>query len=289
MSNGLGRGLGSLIPQKPTKRAITTKEDSSIVPHKEGGVLMIRPEDVVANKMQPRKKFTDYKIDELAESIKKHGIIQPLVVSPKEEDKYELIAGERRLRASKIAGLEEVPVILRDVDEQKRLELALIENIQREELNPIDLALSYKRLMDEFNLTQEDVAKQVGKSRSSIANTLRMVNLPDEIQLALINGKISEGHAKYLLGIDGEVRQMKMFRNIVHNGLSVKDTETAIKKSGGTKQARVKINYRDNDKEFALREFFGTKARIVRKEGGGQIIIDFFSDEELSGMIDKIK
>lgn len=287
---GLGRGLGSLIPQKSIKQSLVVRDDNDeIVPYQGGGALMISPDEVIANVFQPRHKFTDYKLDELAASIKEHGIIQPLIVGSKKDGKYELIAGERRLRASKIAGLKEIPVIIKDVDDQDKLELALIENIQREDLNPIDCAMSYRRLIDEFKLTQEEVAKKVGKSRPVVANTLRFLNLPEEIKLALIDGKITEGHAKYIIGVEGEVKQMKLFRQILHSGLTVGDTGTEVRKMGGTKQARVKINYLDKDKEFTIREFFSAKAEIKRSGKGGQIVINFYSDDELNGMIEKIK
>ncbi|MBU4217136.1 ParB/RepB/Spo0J family partition protein [Candidatus Parcubacteria bacterium] len=288
-NSGLGRGLGSLIPQKSAKQPLVVRDEhDEIVPYN-GGVLMISPDEVIANVFQPRHKFTDYKLDELAASIREHGIIQPLIVGSKKNGKYELIAGERRLRASKLAGLKEVPVVIKDVADQDKLELALIENIQREDLNPIDCAMSYRRLIDEFKLTQEDVAKKVGKSRPVVANTLRFLNLPEEIKLALIDGKITEGHAKYIIGIEGEVKQMKLFRQILHTGLTVGDTSTEVRKMGGTKQARVKINYLDKDKEFAIREFFSAKAEIKRSGKGGQIVVHFYSDEELNGLMDKIK
>lgn len=288
-NSGLGRGLGSLIPQKSANQSLAVRNENDEIVSYNGGVLMISPEEVIANVFQPRHKFTDYKLDELAASIREHGIIQPLIVGSKKNGKYELIAGERRLRASKLAGLKEVPVVIKDVADQDKLELALIENIQREDLNPIDCAMSYRRLVDEFKLTQEEVAKKVGKSRPAVANTMRFLSLPEEIKLALIDGKISEGHAKYIVGVEGEVKQMKLFRNILHNNLTVGDTGNETRKMGGTKQARVKINYLDKDKEFAIREFFSAKAEIKRSGKGGQIIISFYSDEELNGMMEKIK
>jgi ParB family chromosome partitioning protein len=227
-------------------------------------------------------------IDELAASIKEYGIIQPLLVSVKGK-RFELIAGERRLRAAKKAGLKEVPVIIKSYDDQEKLEVALIENIQRENLNPIDLATAYKKLINDFNLTQEDVAKKVSKGRPAVANTLRLLNLPGEIQVALINGRLTEGHAKYLSGLDNEVKQMQLFRKILSGNLSVKDTDKEAKMMGGTKMARVKINYKDKDKEFAFREFFGAKTEIKRKGRGGQVIIEFFSDDELGQIVDKIR
>ncbi|OGF27060.1 hypothetical protein A2303_04265 [Candidatus Falkowbacteria bacterium RIFOXYB2_FULL_47_14] len=298
MPNGLGRGLSSLIPNKNTPPSSGTNingmDDTRPAVGLGSGtdkdkVLKIDITRIEVNPLQPRRQFTDVNLDELVESIKKHGVIQPLVVS-RSGDRYELIAGERRLRASKKAGLKDVPVIVREVkDERQKLEVALIENIQREDLNPIDLAVAYSRLVDEFHLTQEDVAREVGKSRSAVTNCLRLLSLPEEIKLALIGGRISEGHAKYLVGLDSEAKQMNLFRKILMTNLTVGDTGKEARRMGGTKQARIKINYADKDKEFALREFFGAKAEIKRRGKGGQIIIDFYSEEELGEIIGKIK
>lgn len=291
MSNGLGRGLGSLIPQKVNKIATTSSGDAIVnvtSEEEKGRVIMLAVDKINVNPMQPRKDFSDIHLNELVESIKMYGIIQPLIVSQK-MGRYELIAGERRLRASKLAGLEKVPVIVREVDDQEKLEVALIENLQREDLNPIEMAVAYRKLIDEFNLTQEEVAKRVGKARSSIANILRYLNLPDEIQVAMIQGRITEGHAKYLVGLDSPEKQMALFRKIIHGGLTINDTVLEARRLGGTKAARIKINYADKDKEFAFREFFGLKVQIKRKGKGGQVIIDFFSEEELLDLTSKIK
>lgn len=289
MSNGLGRGLGSLIPQKQN---IHPAADSGSVSATKNGVVEVNITDIIVNSLQPRKKFTDYRLDELAESIKEFGIIQPLLVHPVKDQpgKYELIAGERRFRASKKVGLEKVPVVVRSVDEQEKLEVAIIENLQREDLNPIDLAQAYQKLMDEFGLTQEDVAKKMSKSRPAIANTLRMLSLPEEIQLALIDGKITEGHAKLILSLEGEVKQMALFRKIVHVGLSVKDTGQEARRMNSPKPKKEnEINYNDKDSEFLIREFFGARAKIERKGAGGKIIIEFYSDDELKEILSKIK
>ncbi|MEA1962752.1 MAG: ParB/RepB/Spo0J family partition protein [Patescibacteria group bacterium] len=290
MTNGLGRGLGSLIPNKKNQSAANfvagVKTDVNI----KNNTLELDIANIKVNSLQPRKKFSDIDMDELVESIKEYGVIQPLIAAKKKiGDKYELIAGERRMRAAKLSGLKKVPVIFRDVNEQQKLEVALIENIQRENLSPIDLAEAYQKLADEFNLTQEEIAKKMGKSRPSITNTLRMLKLPGEIQIALIDDKITEGHAKYLIGLNSEIKQMSLFRKILHNNLSVSDTDNEIKKIGGTKKARIKINYADKDKEFAFREFFGAKVWIKRRGQGGQIVIEFFSDDELIGLTEKVK
>jgi len=300
-NRGLGRGLNSLIPQNQGQK--TGQQDTG----RSGGrqaqtaagagsaasgnrVLTVNAGDIEINSRQPRKKFTDHQLDELAGSIKTYGILQPLVIKKSQGNaKYELVAGERRLRAAKKAGLKTVPALLREVNDQEKLEMALIENIQRENLNPVEMAAAYKQLMEEFSLTQEKVAKQLGKPRPSIANTLRLLNLPDEIQLALIDGRLTEGHAKYLIGLDSEAKQMKLFRRIMHNNLSVQDASKEAKRMGGTKSSRKPVNYQDNDKEFALREFFGTKAEIRRKSKGGEVVIKFFSDDELDEIIKKVK
>ncbi len=287
VNSGLGRGLGSLIPSKPVKQELSTDSNASDIDVK-SSVLEVEIDKIVANHLQPRKQFRDIKLEELSDSIKEHGIIQPLVAT-KTDDGYELIAGERRLRASKLAGLKTVPVIVREASEQQKLELALIENVQRENLNAIDLAESYQQLMHEFNLTQEEVAKRVGKARSSISNIIRMLKLPEEIKLALIARKLTEGHAKYLIGLDSEAKQLALFRKILHNDMSVSDTNQEVRRMGGTKKAKVKINYEDKDKEFILREYFGAKVEIKRKGQGGEIVMHFFSEDELNEILQKLK
>ncbi|RLC38308.1 hypothetical protein DRH27_02580 [Candidatus Falkowbacteria bacterium] len=284
---GLGRGLGSLIPNKARPIGEKDKREDSLKNDNEQ-VLEVSIDEINTNPMQPRHEFNKNSIEELVVSIKEHGIIQPLIAT-KNNGQYELIAGERRLRAAKSAGLGKVPVIIRNVNKQQKLEVALIENIQRENLNAIDLARAYEKLMEEFNLTQEQVAKKVGKSRPVIANAIRLLNLPQNIKSALIEGRINEGHAKYLIGFDDEKKQTSLFKKILHSNLTVDDTNKLVKKMGGTKAARIKINYKDKDKEFKFREFFGTKVEIKRKGKGGQIIIDFFSDEELEEMAEKVK
>lgn len=289
MTNGLGRGLSSLIPSRPAAGSgIIKKIDISSARSGKDEILQIETSRIKLNPHQPRQKFADQNMEELCESIREYGIIQPLIVS-RENGVYGLIAGERRLRAAKTIGLAVVPAILRDANEQQKLEVALIENIQRENLNAIELASAFQMLIDEFNLTQDKVAKRVGKSRPSVTNTLRLLSLPEEIKLALIDGRITEGHAKYLVGLDSEAKQMSLFRKILHSSLSVHDTNKAARHMGGTKAARIKINYGDKDKEFALRQFFGAKVEIARKGKGGQIIIDFYSDEELNEIIKKLK
>ncbi|MBU2214366.1 ParB/RepB/Spo0J family partition protein, partial [Patescibacteria group bacterium] len=290
MNNGLGRGLSSLIPQKVKKIAIspgdavvelTTESDKN-------RIFNIKPAEIEVNPLQPRKNFAEKELQELVESIRQYGIIQPLIVT-KKNDGYELIAGERRLRSAKILNLASVPAIIRQVDEQEKLEIALIENVQRENLNLIEMALAYRKLIDEFNLNQEQVALRVNKSRPAVTNALRLLNLPEEIQQALMDGKISEGHAKVVVGLDSEAKQLILFKKILHNNLTIEDTSLETRHMGGTKHARIKINYADKDKEFAFREFFSTRAEIKRRGKGGQIIITFYGEEELAEMVAKLK
>jgi len=292
MSQGLGRGLGSLIPKKtmvygqnPYKSSVS--EEEILVLKDDDRILKINPDKISINPQQPRTHFSEIALNDLADSIRQHGIIQPLIVTRK-DDHFELIAGERRLRASKIIGLNEVPVIVREEQEQKKLELALIENLQRENLNPLETAVAYKKLIDEFNITQEEAAKRVGKARSSVANALRLLSLPLDAQIALAEGRISEAHAKYLLGLDDPERQINMLKKILRNNLTVAETDKEIKRLGGTKAAKVK-DFSDRAREEELGEYFGTKVEIKRQGRGGKIIFDFYSEEELNDLIKKIK
>ncbi|OIP81299.1 MAG: hypothetical protein AUK20_00650 [Parcubacteria group bacterium CG2_30_45_37] len=290
-NNSLGRGLSSLIPQKVKKvaTAISGEAVVSVVSEADKDqVLQISLDRIQVNPMQPRRNFNEHQLNELIESIKQYGIIQPLIVTQKNGD-YELIAGERRLRAAKILNLATVPVIIRQADEQQKLEVALVENLQREDLNAIEAALAYRKLIDEFNLNQEELAIRLGKSRPVITNTLRLLNLPEEIQAALIDGRITEGHAKTIVGLESEAKQLALLKKILLNKMTIEDAMKETRAMGGTKMARIKINYADKDKEFAFREFFGTKAEIKRKGKGGEVIIYFYSDEELGEMVEKIK
>ncbi|HBA36902.1 TPA: chromosome partitioning protein ParB [Candidatus Falkowbacteria bacterium] len=292
MPQGLGRGLGSLIPKKtvaygqnPFKSDIA--EEEVMVLRDGDRILKISPAKIIINPQQPRTNFSDNALNDLAESIRQHGIIQPLIVT-RQGDRFELIAGERRWRAAQIVGLSEVPVIVREEKEQKKLELALIENLQREDLNPLETARAYQKLMDEFNITQEEVAKKVGKARSSVANALRLLSLPPAVQEALAAGKITEAHAKYLLGLEDAAKQLNMLKKILRQNLTVAQTDREIKKIGGTKAAKTK-DYFDRAKEEELSGFLSTKVEIKRQGRGGQIMIDFYSEEELNEIVKKIK
>jgi len=292
MAQGLGRGLGSLIPKKTMTygqnpfKSNSSAEDNIIL-NDGDRVLNISLDDISVNPQQPRSDFNEAALNDLAASIKEHGIISPLIVTRK-DDGYELIAGERRLRAAKIAELKKVPVIVREEGEQKKLELALIENLQRQNLNPLESAFAYRRLMDEFNLTQEEAATKLGKARSSIANALRLLSLPEEIQSALAGGNISEAHAKYLLGLEGEAKQVNMLKKILRHNLSVLETSKEINRLGGTKASKPK-DFFDKNKEEELSSYLNTKVELKRTKKGGQIIINFYGDEDLGEILTKIK
>ncbi len=292
MAQGLGRGLGSLIPKKTVsygKNPFKSEgsEEESVVLKDGDQVLQISQTEISVNPQQPRTDFNEIALNNLADSIKEHGIISPLIVSRK-GGKFELIAGERRLRASKIAGLKKVPVIVRQEDDQKKLELALIENLQRQNLNPLEGAIAYRRLMDEFSLNQEEVAQKLGKARSSIANALRLLSLAPEIQRALAAGNITEAHAKYLLGLETEAKQVNMLKKILRHNLSVLETSREINRQGGTKAARTK-DMHDKSKEDELSSYLNTKVELRRSKRGGQIIINFFADDNLGEIISRIK
>lgn len=293
MPQGLGRGLGSLIPKKTfnessdfTGHSSFSEEPLAILSDKDR-IRRLDPNLIIANPHQPRRHFSEESLKDLMESIRQHGILQPIVVT-RSGDKYELIAGERRLRSVKALNLSEIPAIVREADEQKKLEWALIENLQRENLNSVETALAYRALVDQFNLTQEELAKRVGKARSSVANALRFLSLPEEIQRALADGRVSEGHAKYLLGIEDEVQQMNLFKKILRQNWTVSETDRAIKQLGGTKAAKIKPN-NDQEIEMELREKLGTKIEIRRHGRGGQIMVYFYSNEELNDFVERFK
>jgi ParB family chromosome partitioning protein len=281
---GLGRGLNSLIQSsKPNNEK---EYDLDLVDDKDR-VLHINPEMILANTDQPRQDFDNDHLKELVSSIKEHGVLQPLIAIAK-GDKYELIAGERRLRASKLAGLKTVPLIVRGVDKQEKLELALIENLQRQDLSPLETAIAYKKLIEEFKLTQEQVAKKVGKSRPSITNTLRLLNLPQEIKDALMNKKITEAHAKLILSLKDEKEQLSLFKKITQQNLNVHDS-TKISKTYSGANKTTRKNYKDEAREQKLQSFFNAKSQIRRKKEGGEIIIEFYDEDDLEEILKKVK
>jgi len=285
--SGLGRGLSSLIPKKTPNSFVTEENKSLLIPEEKNKIMEIPPEIIEVNPLQPRRVFGHEDLENLIESIKLYGIIQPLVVT-KKNNGYELIAGERRLRAAKIIGLPTVPALIREADEIEKLELALIENIQRKNLNPMEKAISYRKLLDEFNLTQEDVSKRLGQNRSTVANVLRFLDLPLTIQEALSEGKISEGHAKIICGLPDEKKQLAFFEQIIKNDFSVRESEIAKpKRKNFAKPVFVKNSLLESLEE-KLREALHTKARIEAKGEKGEIILEYYSNEDLHSIIDII-
>lgn len=278
--NPLGRGLETLIP----------KNENAI--NKKNNVLELDITDIIPNQEQPRKVFDADKLNELAESIKSRGLVQPIIVT-KTGDKYTIIAGERRWRASGLAGLKKIPVIIRDTPDQKeRLELALIENIQREDLNTIELANAYKNLIEKFSYTQEDLSKIVGKSRSAVANILRLLKLPREVIEAVSKNIITEGHARALLGLEENSEIIEAFRIVVNKSLSVRETENLVKR---IKKGEKKDIVEKNEDIFIhslkseLESFFKTKVNIKKGKKGGTIEIKYNSNEELENIINLIR
>ncbi|MCK4635898.1 MAG: ParB/RepB/Spo0J family partition protein [Candidatus Moranbacteria bacterium] len=313
---GLGRGLSSLIPQKNkennseevnektfdvsiNRENLVQKNDNK----KENiqsndlnqGVKKVPVGNILVNEQQPRLYFNDEKLEELSESIRQHGIIQPLTVIRK-GNRYELVAGERRLRASKKAGLTKVPVIVRedDLDDQKKLELALIENIQRHDLNVVEEAKAYVKLAEDFEMSQEEIAKSSGKSRSAVANKIRLMKLPIDVQKGLIEGKISEGHAKVILGIENSEKQRALYDLILTQKMTVRDAEKQLNntsingikvKTHLRKEKLPKIKALEND----LSAYFNTKVEFIKKGDGGKVCINYFSQEELDEILEKLK
>ena len=273
----LGKGLSALIPDEPDVRTTPTEID----------IDRLSP-----NQFQPRAMVNDEKLEELTRSIAAHGIIQPIVVR-RVGDRFQIIAGERRWRAARRAGLMRVPIVVREVGgrEQSLLEMALIENIQRENLNPIDEAIAYRRLADEFQLKQEDIAAAVGKDRASVANYLRLLKLPDEVRNEVASGRLSMGHARALLALTDEADLVRVARDVLARNLSVRETESIIRKMGEGGEARraaVPTDVHTRAAEDRLRLLLGTRVRIVRKGARGRIEIDFGSEDELIRIYEQI-
>ncbi|MDI3476501.1 MAG: ParB family transcriptional regulator, chromosome partitioning protein [Thermoanaerobacterium sp.] len=271
---GLGRGLQALIPD-------IDEENTK-------GVENIKISDIEPNQFQPRKHFDDESLKELSDSIKEHGIIQPIIVR-KINFGYQIVAGERRWRAAKLAGLKEIPAIVKDFDDQKVMEIALIENLQREDLNPIDEAKAYKSLMEQFNLTQEEISKRVGKSRSAIANSIRLLNLDENVQNMLMEGKITTGHAKVILALQDADKQNIIANKIVDKNLNVRETENLIKEVASPKRKKRQVNdiyIKEIEDNFC--RFFGTKVKIIPGKNKGKIMIEYYGEEDLSRLTDLI-
>lgn len=275
MKKGLGKGLGALIASAET-------EDS--------GIRELRINEIEPNSGQPRKHFNDEKLAQLAESIKQHGVVQPLIVQ-RDGNTYKIVAGERRWRASRLAGLQNVPVIIRELSNKQVMEIALIENLQREDLNPIEEAEAYERLMEEFGMTQEEISATVGKSRPAIANSVRLLSLQDKIKNMVISGEISSGHARTILSIEDREIQLKAVEEVVKKELNVRETELLVKrlttKKISKKNKAADIEYLALEERF--REIFGTKVKIINNKKNGKILIEYYSIDELDRIINIVE
>lgn len=289
---GLGKGLDSLIPDNKSMKSVTSektvesKEDAAA----KSGVQVMKINEVEPNRDQPRKNFDEDALLELSDSIKQFGVLQPLLVR-KRKDYYEIIAGERRWRAAKLAGVKEVPVIEKEYTDQEILEIGLIENIQRENLNPIEEAIAYKRLLEEFNLKQDEVAERVSKSRTAVTNSMRLLKLSDKVQQMIIDDMISTGHARALLAIDDPELQYTLANKIFDEKLSVRETEKLVKEIKNPKKPKEKKPVANSfiyqDLEEKMKSVFGTKVSIASKgKGKGKIEIEYYSDDELEHLFD---
>ena len=294
---GLGKGLDSLMPNKVNTKQLNegiSSDETEKEPVKTVKISLVEP-----NRDQPRKKFSEESLAELADSIKQYGIIQPLIVQDK-KDYYEIIAGERRWRAAKIAGLKEIPIIVRDISQQEVMEISLIENIQRENLNPIEEALAYKRLLEEFNLKQEEVAKRVSKSRTAVTNSMRLLKLTEDVQQMVIDEKLTMGHARCLISVEDSELQKKIALEIIDRNLSVRETEKLMKKLQKMQEAADEEEKKEKE-DMALTAIYeniaeqmktilGTKVEIRRKDRDkGKIEIEYYSQDELDRLLQLMK
>lgn len=275
---GLGRGLGALIPgAEPTAERRPAERPAEVPVGR-----------LTANPLQPRQAFDQEELDGLVESIRRHGVLQPLVVRPV-GDGYQVVAGERRWRAAQILGMESVPAIVRPLSDQEALELALVENLQREDLNPVERARAYRRLIDEFGLTQEQVAERVGKSQPSVANALRLLSLPQQILASLESGRLSEGHAKALLGVEDSKARVRLWEKIERRGLSVREAEAIARASiprgitGPRRDAELDLITQE------LSRAFGTKVTIEGGRSRGSLRFHYYSEEDLQRVLDKLE
>jgi ParB family chromosome partitioning protein len=282
---GLGRGLDALIPAGEFSPEPETSTPMS-------GFNSLPIADITRNPRQPRSQMKQEELEELAASIRKNGILQPLIVTPVEEPgKYTLIAGERRLVAAGMAGLDVVPVIIREASEQQRLELALIENVQRADLTPLEAADAYRQLAEDFNLSHEQISQQVGKSRVSITNTLRLLNLPQDVKNALVSGLITEGHARALLGLSNTQAQSAVLQAIIKHELNVRRTEDLVRKYLGQRPPTGTKPTPKPDVSFLeekLRQRLGTRVSLHPRKNGGTLVIHYYSEEELDALVLRI-
>ena len=289
---GLGKGLDSLIPDNKSMKSVTSEKtvESKEDAEAKSGVQVMKINEVEPNRDQPRKNFDEDALLELSDSIKQFGVLQPLLVR-KRKDYYEIIAGERRWRAAKLAGVKEVPVIEKEYTDQEILEIGLIENIQRENLNLIEEAIAYKRLLEEFNLKQDEVAERVSKSRTAVTNSMRLLKLSDKVQQMIIDDMISTGHARALLAIDDPELQYTLANKIFDEKLSVRETEKLVKEIKNPKKPKgkkpVANSFIYQDLEEKMKSVFGTKVSIASKgKGKGKIEIEYYSDDELEHLFD---
>ncbi len=275
---GLGRGLQALLPGTAGER--------------DGRLREINIEDVVPNPKQPRQHVNEEKLSELAESIRENGVVQPIVVRPRESGKYEIIAGERRWRACKIINIQKIPALIREYDDFEAAAVALIENIQRENLSPLEEARVYKILMDDFDLTQEDVSKRVGKSRPFVGNMVRLLSLPEEIQKMLMENRLTTGHARAILGLQDKKRQMEAAKKIINKQMNVRQAETMVRNMAETKEGVKKRSrteeYRTLEKDINAILPARVKLRD-RKDGGVRVVIDFEKTDQMVGFLKEIK
>lgn len=302
--NGLGKGLDSLIPDKSDKigKNVAKKsanaakapenEEESLKNEERTGETLLKINQVEPNRDQPRKEFDEDALLELADSIKQYGVLQPLLVQ-KKNDYYEIIAGERRWRAAKIAGIKEIPVVIKSYTEQEIVEISLIENIQRENLNPIEEAMAFKRLLEEFNLKQDEVAERVSKSRTAVTNSMRLLKLSDKVKQMIVDDMISTGHARALLAIDDEEQQYIIATKVFDEKLSVRETEKLVKSLKNPKKPaeKEKIEHTFVYKDIAekMKNIMGTKVNINAKANGkGRIEIEYYSEDELERIYDLI-
>jgi ParB family chromosome partitioning protein len=273
----LGRGLDALLPESSAK-PLAHPED----------IQTLQVEQILPNRYQPRQRFLADETIQLAESIKKNGMIQPIVVRRKGDGLFELIAGERRLRAAKQAGLQSVPALVRNSSDEQALELALVENLQRSDLNPMEEAKGYHRMMREFDHTQESIAQRIGKDRSTVANLIRLINLPPEVQSLVESGDLTTGHAKVVLGVQGPEAQVRLARRIVEGQLSVRQAEHLAVRATRAGRARrtVRVPAAYPDLEERLRRRLGTRVNIVKNRSGGKIVLEFYSADELDRLVE---
>ncbi len=280
----LGRGLGTLIPGAGADNVRTVDKLDS--------VSELELTRIIPNKYQPRSVFEDTALKELADSIREHGVIQPIIVRHINDGAYELVAGERRWRAAQIAGLKKIPVVIKELSNEKSLEIALIENLQRENLNPVESAQGYQRLREEFGLTQEEIAARVGKERSTVTNFLRLLTLPDRIQDYLSRSVISTGHAKAILSFTNRNDQLRFTEFIVKKGSSVRETELLAKRWGLKKGKRKSVESKDvaiRDIELRLQRTLGTKVRIQEEKKGGKIVVEYYSADDLTRILELVE